>query len=200
MLSGPPGFCLHHSKHILQLIPEAHGAAALIISAPAEHPGHNGLIQQSPVHHGVHGCVRGVYLNAIEPPLPQRPDIIKGCVRVLIQALPYLVLAAFAQREHQPYLLPGGNVHLAAQGGRSAPAAIASQCIGIPAPAEYSLPVRAPFGFTIYECNVRRLIVVLIQQVPCAYAGFHRVCVYPMPPLNRPQRPLHSVHYTQLPP
>mgnify|MGYP002578708534 CR=1 FL=1 len=41
-------------------------------------------------------------------------------------ALPYLVLAAFAQREHQPYLLPGGKAHLAAQGGCSAPAAESS--------------------------------------------------------------------------
>ena len=191
---------VHHGKHILQLIPEAHRATALIVAAFSQHPCGKGLIQQPPVHHGVHGCVRGVYLNAIEPPLPQRPDIIKGCVRVLIQALPYLVLAAFAQREHQPYLLPRGKAHLAAQGGCSAPAAIASQCIGVPAPAEYHLPVRALFGFTIYDGNVRRLVVVLIQQVPCAYAVFHRVCVYPMPPLNRPQRPLHSVHYTQLPP
>ena len=196
----PVELSVHHGKHILKLIPEAHGAAALIVAAFSQHPCGKGLIQQPPVHHGVHCRVRGVYLNAIEPPLPQRPDIIKGCIRVLIQALPYLVLAAFAQREHQPYLLPGGNVHLAAQGGCSAPAAIASQCIGVPAPAEYNLPVRALFGFTIYDGNVRRVAALLIHQVPCAYAGFHRVCVYPMPPLNRPQRPLHSVHYTQLSP
>ena len=62
---------MQEAKHILELIPKADGAAALVIPRAAKHAGAPRLVKQPPIEEHIHPPIRRLHLHGGKPCLPE---------------------------------------------------------------------------------------------------------------------------------